>query len=97
MRRASAAARLIASMIEFSEIGAETIYIISAPDRAGAGEWGPTLLCVWGFAFRDRSPPIRHIWDQFTSQSQSPFSSSSSSSLASVGLNDLSSCCWRSS
>ena len=95
MRRASAAAaaaRLIASMIEFSEIGAETIYIISAPDRAG--EWGPTLLCVWGFAFRDRSPPIRHIWDQFTSQSQSP---SSSSSLASVGLNDLSSCCWRSS
>ena len=44
MRRASAAAaaRLIASMIEFSEIGAETIYIISARDRAG----GPTLLCV---------------------------------------------------
>lgn len=34
MRRAFAAARLIASIIEFSEIGAETIYIISAPDRA---------------------------------------------------------------
>ena len=48
-------------------------------------------MCVWGFASRDRSPPIRHIWVQFTSQSQSP------SSVASVGLNDLSSCCWRSS
>ena len=76
MRRAfAAAARLIASIIEFSEIGAETIYIISARDRAGG-----QLYCVSvrGFVFRDRSPPIRHIWDQFTSQSQSLSSSSSS-------------------
>ena len=50
MRRAfAAAARLIASIIEFSEIGAETIYIISAPDRSiGSGD---QLYCVSGASF----------------------------------------------
>ena len=49
MRRAfAAAARLIASIIEFSEIGAETIYIISAPDRDSDGG---QLYCVSGLRF----------------------------------------------
>ena len=40
--------RLIASMIEFSEIGAETIYIISAPDRAGGGRVGSNFIVCLG-------------------------------------------------
>ena len=53
MRRASAAAaaRLIASMIEFSEIGAETIYIISAPDRAAGGRVGSNFIVCLGLRF----------------------------------------------
>ena len=47
MRRA----RLIASMIEFSEIGAETIYIISAPDRAGGGRVGSNFIVCLGLRF----------------------------------------------
>ena len=51
MRRAfAAAARLIASIIEFSEIGAETIYIISAPDRS-IDRFGGQLYCVSGASF----------------------------------------------
>ena len=45
MRRAFAAARLIASIIEFSEIGAETIYIISAPDRS-IGSGANFIVCL---------------------------------------------------